>query len=258
MFQRWNIFQIYLNNMINSSTKKTILISGGMGYLAQNLVKLMDDGNHFFILLDVLSPDKVMGSKNTAYIFVDISDGVTLEMELEKFLEERKIKIDGIVNTPAWNNFKSLQETSFADITKIINTKLIGYTNTIKSALAHLNEKASIVNICSVQAHATRDFGAMYSAANGGVLSLTKALAVELRKMRIRLNSVSPGGFDSDIYKNTHPDWQLRFENGQCLSTNDVSKVIKFLLSDESIGINGTEIIVDGGISALRARSIDF
>lgn len=244
--------------MVNNSIKKTILISGGMGYLAQNLVKLMDDGNHFFILLDVLSPEKVLESENTAYMFADISDGENMAKALEKFLKEKKMKIDGIVNTPAWSNFKSLQETDFADIKKIINTKLVGYTNTIKSVLAYLNERASIVNICSVQAHTTRDFGAMYSAANGGVLSLTRALAVELRKMRIRVNSVSPGGFDSDIYKNTHQDWQLRLENGQCLSTNDVSKVIRFLLSDESIGINGAEIIVDGGVSALRARSTDF
>jgi enoyl-[acyl-carrier-protein] reductase (NADH) len=53
-------------------------------------------------------------------------------------------------------------------------------------------------------------------------------------------------------------DWKIRIKNGQCLSTTDVSKVIKFLLSNESIGINGAEIIVDGGISALRARSLDF
>jgi NAD(P)-dependent dehydrogenase (short-subunit alcohol dehydrogenase family) len=244
--------------VINNPTKKIILISGGMGYLAQNLVKLMNDENHFFILLDILNQKKAMKGKNIAYIFTDVSNGENVAKELEKFLEKRKMKIDGLVNTPAWNNFKNLQETSFADIKKIINTKLIGYTNTIKSSLVHLNQKASIVNVCSVQAHTTRDFGAMYSAANGGILSLTRALAVELREMQIRVNSVSPGGFDGDIYKKSHPDWQLRVKNGQCLSTNDVSKVIMFLLSDESIGINGAEIIVDGGISALRARSTDF
>lgn len=238
--------------------KKIILISGGMGYLAQNLVKIMDDGRHFFILLDILSQIKSKDSENTAYISVDISDGEKVARELEKFLEGKNMKIDGVVNTPAWNNFKNLQETSFVDIKKIIDTKLVGYTNTIKSTLAHLSNKASIVNVCSVQAHATRNFGALYSAANGGVLSLTKALAVELRNRQIRVNSVSPGGFDSDIYKKTHPDWQLRVKNGQCLSTSDVSKVIKFLLLDESKGVNGTEIIVDGGISALRVRSTDF
>ena len=244
--------------MTNNSTKRTILISGGMGYLAQNLINLMNDGNYLFILIDIISPEKVLENENIAYIFSDISNGDNLSRKLSKFLKENQIRIDGIVNTPAWNNFKSLQETDFSEIKRIINTKLVGYANIIKSALPYMNDTASVVNISSVQAHTTRDFGAIYSASNGGVLSLTRALAVELRNLKIRVNSVSPGGFDSEIYKSSHPDWNLRIKNGQCLSTIDVSKVIKFLLSEDSIGINGAEIIIDGGISALRARSTDF
>jgi NAD(P)-dependent dehydrogenase (short-subunit alcohol dehydrogenase family) len=236
--------------------KNNILISGGMGYLAQNLIKLLGQEDYFFILLDVV--DQKLNNKNFQYISVDISNGENLEKELIYFFKKKKIKIDGIVNTPAWNNFKSLEETKFSEIEKIINTKLIGYANIIKSALPYLNEGASIVNIGSVKAHSNRDFGAIYAAANGGVLSLTKAMAVELRRLKIRVNTVSPGGFDSDIYKKGHSDWKIRIKNSQCLSTTDISKVIKFLLSNESIGVNGTEIIVDGGVSALRVCSLDF
>jgi NAD(P)-dependent dehydrogenase (short-subunit alcohol dehydrogenase family) len=236
--------------------KKNFLISGGRGYLAQNLRKLMGEKDCFFILVDITK--KGLTGRNISYISADISKGKILDRSLKEFFRENRIEIDGIVNTPAWNNFKSLRESDFEDIRRVIDTKVIGYTNVIKATLPYLKKRASIVNIGSVQAHSTRDFGAAYSAANGGVLSLTKALAIEFRKMRIRVNAVSPGGFDSDIYKKSHPDWRARIKRGQCLSTADISKVIRFLLSEESLGINGTEIIVDGGISALRAKSLDF
>ncbi len=236
--------------------KKNILISGGGGYLARSVRRIMGEKNYFYIIVDVA--DRMRADKNTLYIFADVSKGKILERGLKASLEGNKLKIDGVVNTPAWNNFKSLRDSNFEDIEKIINTKLIGYANVIKSVSPYLNKGASIVNICSVQAHATRDPGAMYAAANGGILSLTRAMAIELRETRVRVNAVSPGGFDSDIYKKSHPDWRVRVKRRQCLPVKDVSRVIQFLLSKESGGINGIEIVVDGGISALRASSLDF
>lgn len=238
---------------------KTILISGGLGYLSQNFIKLMNDGKYKVILVDnIKKPKSKVGSPNISYICADITDGSQLEKELGALHLKQPLRIDGVLNTPAWNNFKSLDQTSYDEIKKIITTKLMGYANVIKSVSPYLSTGASIVNVGSVQAHSTRQNTALYSAANGGVISLTKALATEFRKNKIRVNVVTAGGFDSNIYKKTHADWKQRLKKGQCLSTNDVSEVIKFLLSDKSRGVNGAEIIVDGGISVLRASSSDF
>jgi short-subunit dehydrogenase len=117
--------------------KNNILISGGMGYLAQNLIKLLGEKDYFFILLDII--DKRPNNKNIKYIHADISKGENLEKELFYFFKKNKIKIDGVVNTPAWNNFESLEKTKFFEIEKIINTKLIGYANIIKSIQQYLH-----------------------------------------------------------------------------------------------------------------------
>ena len=238
---------------------KTILISGGLGHLSQNLIRLIDDDKHRFIIVDnaVESLQRTRFLKKI-YIQADISDGNSLDIKLSSFLKKEKIEIEGIVNTPAWTDFKEFKDTDFDSMQKIVATKLIGYANVIKASLPYLKKYSSIINIGSVQAHSTRGGAAMYSAANGGVISLTKALAVELRNRKIRINVVTSGGFDSPIYKKTHLDWKQKIKKGQCLSTFSIARVIKFLLSDESKGINGTEIIVDGGISALRANSKDF
>jgi len=238
---------------------KTILISGGLGYLAQNFIKVMNDDKYKFILVDnITNPNSSVGSQYITNICTDITEGSQLEKKLSALNLNQPLRIDGVLNTPAWNNFKSLSQISYDDIKKIITTKLIGYTNVIKSSLPYLSTGSSIVNVGSVQAHSTRQNTASYSAANGGVISLTKALATEFRKNRIRVNVVTAGGFDSDIYKKIHSDWKQRLKKGQCISTNEVSEVIKFLLSDKSRGVNGAEIIVDGGMSVLRASSFEF
>ena len=236
---------------------RTILVSGGNGYLAKDLIKLMKNDGCRFILVDI-SYKKGVLEEGAYFMNTDITDGTSLEKQLLELNLKKRFKLDGIVNTPAWNNFKPLRETTYPEIEQIISTKLKGYANVIKACQPYLSKGSSIVNVGSVQAHTSRDPGALYAAANGGVISLTKALAVEFRKGMNRVNVVTPGGFDSTIYKKAHPDWQIRVRNGQCLKTRDVSKAIRFLLSDESRGINGTEIIVDGGISALRVSSSDF
>jgi len=140
---------------------------------------------------------------------------------------------------------------------KAVETKLIGYANVIKASLPYLNDKSSIINVASVHAHGTKEGYAMYAAANGGVISLTKALTVELRH-HSRINTITPGGFITDIYKKVVPNWEEKLEKGQVLETKKVSDVVHFFLSEESSGINGAEILVEVGSSAMRAKSSDW
>jgi NAD(P)-dependent dehydrogenase (short-subunit alcohol dehydrogenase family) len=123
--------------------------------------------------------------------------------------------------------------------------------------LPYLEKGASIINIASVHAHATKDGFSAYSAANGGVISLTKALAVELRH-KARVNTVTPGGFLTDEHKNFDKDWESKLEDGQVLKVEEVVNVVLFLLSDKSSGVNGAEILTEVGTSAMRAKSKDW
>jgi len=239
---------------------KTILVSGGLGSLGSDMIKRLGQKKFRFIVVDNHQVPKnfLNDFPNSIYIKADVRKGRELSQNLSKVLKKEGIKLDGIVNTPAWSDFKDFSDTTFSAIDKIIKTKLVGYANIIKSSLPYLNDHASIVNVASVQAHSSREGTAMYSAANGGVISLTKALSVELRHRKIRLNVITPGGFVTDIYKKTHSDWEQKLKNNQCLKIADISNVIIFLLNDSSVGINGAEIIIDGGISAMRTKSSDY
>lgn len=233
---------------------KTVLITGGMGALASDLVELIKK-DYKLVLVDILPEVKI--SSDTIYLREDITSGEKLEKSLHKLLNNKEIRLDGIVNTPAWHDFKTFDETSYENMKKAIETKLLGYANAIKASLPFLNKDASIINIASVHAHTTYEGYAMYAAANGGVISLSKALSVELKHLA-RINVVTPGGFLTPVYKKHYKDWKERANKRQVLNIREVSKVVAFLLSDGSSGINGSEIVTDIGVSNLRASSTNW
>jgi len=93
----------------------------------------------------------------------------------------------------------------------------------------------------------------VYSAAKGGVVTFTKAMAKELGYSGIRVNCVSPGVIKTpmlDCY--SAEDLQALADEtplGRIGAPQDVAKAVKFLISDDAAFITGQNIVVDGGIS---------
>ena len=234
---------------------KTILISGGLCSLAQSVVSL-GTNDYKFILVDIIKnpPTSIEKLNNCDYLRADSRKGSEFKKNLKIFMSKYKTKIDGLINMTAWRDKKSFRDTTYDNMRKTVETKLLGYANTIKAILPYLNKNASIINISSVLAHSAIENYAMYSAANAGVLALTRALAVELRP-NVRVNSISPGGFLTANYMLLRKDWEQRLKKRQLLQSTEIAEIVLFLLSDKSSGINGAEIIADVGTSAMRAES---
>ena len=109
----------------------------------------------------------------------------------------------------------------------------------------------SIVTIGSALAFSGRANGAHYTASKGGVVSLTKSLALEWGQHAIRVNSVAPGIIDTPLASRV-PDEQLsayasRTPLGRIGSAEDVAKVVRFLLSADAGYVTGQTIVVNGG-----------
>jgi NAD(P)-dependent dehydrogenase (short-subunit alcohol dehydrogenase family) len=115
----------------------------------------------------------------------------------------------------------------------------------------------SIVNIASVAAIASAPGFAAYSASKGGVLSLTRALAVEWAPHNIRVNSVSPGTIDTPLSRAARerdPEGFARRDKRVPIrragTTQDVADAVAWLAGAESGYVTGQDIKVDGGIFA--------
>jgi len=113
-------------------------------------------------------------------------------------------------------------------------------------------KSGSIINIASI----CGDEGGMrgqaaYSSSKGAVIALTKTAAKELGQFNIRVNSVSPGFIDTDMFRSGPKDIQQKLTNGVYLqgrvgNPDEVANVCLFLASDLSSYVNGENIRVDG------------
>lgn len=157
-------------------------------------------------------------------------------------------------------------ETSEADWDRVIDVNLKSMFLTCKHVLPVMERQGSgvIVNIASIAG--IRDTGVpyvSYSASKGAVIPFTRSVALQYAKKGIRANAVLPGLMNTpmiveplkDAYAEGDVDEMIRKRDAQCPTGKmgdawDVAHAALFLASDDARYITGTELIVDGGITA--------
>jgi NAD(P)-dependent dehydrogenase (short-subunit alcohol dehydrogenase family) len=162
--------------------------------------------------------------------------------------------LDGIVNAAGILVLKPFEELELDVLERMLSVNLLGPFNIIKAGLAALKqaERATIVNIASVSAYLPLPGASGYSATKGGLVMLTKSLALELAP-RIRCNTVCPGVIRTEMtrYIWENPEHAQRAADRTALKRlgdpEDVARAALYLSSDDSGFTTGTEITVDGG-----------
>lgn len=113
----------------------------------------------------------------------------------------------------------------------------------------------AIVNIASVSGIRGEYHQSVYAAAKGGVITLSKAAAVEYARRGVRVNTVCPGGIDTEgmrYYLKRMPEMRERTENahamGRLASPDEIADAVVYLCSKRASFITGHDLVVDGGI----------
>jgi NAD(P)-dependent dehydrogenase (short-subunit alcohol dehydrogenase family) len=155
----------------------------------------------------------------------------------------------------------TLDQTSEADWNASINVNLRSIYVLSKYAIPEMKKSGggSIVNMASVAGLMGVKNRAAYSASKGGVIALTKSMAIDYVQDNIRVNSVCPGTVDSPSLEqrlNALPDPEAArrdFIARQPMKRfgrpEEIAHAVLFLCSEESSFVTGTEIVVDGGMS---------
>ena len=143
------------------------------------------------------------------------------------------------------------------DSERIIQTNLTGALHMARLAARHLlrrPEGGRIVNISSVIGLRGYTGLAAYSASKAGMDGMTRALARELGRRQITVNSVNPGYLDTEMSSTLADDQRRQIVNrtplGRLGKVDDVAPVVRFLLGDDARFVTGQCLVVDGGISA--------
>jgi len=141
------------------------------------------------------------------------------------------------------------------DATMAVN--LDGPYNVTTAFVAQLTEtKGSVINIGSVQSFVALPNSAAYTTSKGGVRALTKAMAIELSPLGIRVNAIGPGLIATPLNAKAreNPDYMRNFENriplGRLGDPDDIAGPAIFLASDLARYITGVTLPVDGGFLA--------
>jgi NAD(P)-dependent dehydrogenase (short-subunit alcohol dehydrogenase family) len=170
-------------------------------------------------------------------------------------------QLDILVNNAGVGIYKSVLDTTSEEWDRCLDIDLKGVFLCSKYVIPHMQElgKGAIINISSVHSHATVNGVAPYAASKGGITALTRNMAIDYGPI-IRVNTISPGWvltpLIESIFNRSEDAAQKRrkVEQRQVMkrigTPEDIGYAAAFLASDEASYITGTELFVDGGLTA--------
>jgi gluconate 5-dehydrogenase len=174
-------------------------------------------------------------------------------------IEARHGKIDVLVNNAGIQHRAPLEDFADADWDRLMGINLDGVFKVSRAAARGMITRRSgaIINIASVQSELARPSIAPYAASKGAVRMLTKAMAGEWGKHRVRVNALGPGYFRTDLNEALVANaefsgWlEKRTPLGRWGEPDELAGAIVFLASDASSFMTGQLLMIDGGITSV-------
>lgn len=172
--------------------------------------------------------------------------------------------VDLLVNNAAVGKTAPFLETTDADWQRMLSVNLTGTFVVAQEVARGMSDRGfgRIINIASLAAHTANSHQAAYAASKGAVVALTRVMAFELAPKGILVNAVSPGPIETELAASmltpqARLERERRIPQGRFGEVADVAGVVAFLAGDDAAFINGSVIVVDGGllISGIRAEA---
>jgi glucose 1-dehydrogenase len=253
------------NQTQNASSPRTVLITGAAGGIGRATVRLFAEAGWRVIGVD-RAPFGESFSMDGFFIQSDISVGTNLESIFDQ-VHAHTGYLNALVNNAAVQVAKPIIQTSVEEWDAVMasNLRSVFLSAKLSFPLFTAAGGGAIVNVSSVHAVATSANIAAYAASKGGLLALTRAMAIEFAPNNIRVNAILPGAVDTPMLRaglvREHvqgADIQTRLDNlarktvnGRIGTPQEIAHAIYFLADGtQSSFMTGQAMIVDGGATA--------
>jgi 3-oxoacyl-[acyl-carrier protein] reductase len=201
----------------------------------------------------VVADIKAKGGKAVA-----VKGDVAKAADVSRLFEETKKafgRIDVLVNNAGVYQFQPLDDVTEDEFHRQFNTNVLGTILAAKEAVKYFGpDGGSIINISSVASEQAVPTAAVYSATKGAVDTVTRVLGKELAPKKIRVNSVNPGGVETEgthvlgiIGSDFEKQMVARTALGRLGQPDDIARIAVFLASDDAAWVTGERLTASGG-----------
>ncbi|CEG29442.1 SDR family NAD(P)-dependent oxidoreductase [Bacillus sp. B-jedd] len=245
---------------------KLAIVTGSARGIGQAYAIGLAEAGATLVLVDLLEDNlketaKILKDKTgrDAKTFgIDVTDSAKINQMVEEIIAEFG-KIDILVNNAGINAPKPFLEVTEEDWKKIVGVNLNSQFLMSSAVVKEMVKRnyGKIINMASVGGFMALSETAPYNASKGGVLQLTKTMAADLSQYKLNINAICPGFIDTGLLKPSK-EREERLKKvmantplNRLGSPDDLVGACVFLASDASSYMTGTQIVVDGGMSAV-------
>lgn len=231
---------------------RVALVSGAAGGIGAAVVSRLAAEGATVVGCDVLE------TPSGRRVHCDVSDADSCDATVARVLDEHG-RLDVLANVAGVGRPSLIGATTPEQWRRTLDVNLTGTFLLSKSALpALLETKGAIVNMASVSGLRATPYNAAYCASKGGVIMLTKSMAIELARDGVRVNAVCPAGVDTPFLRNfAAPEGadtglmaRAASPMGRLIEPDEVAAAVAYLASDDAATVSGTTLVIDGAASA--------